>query len=388
RTWQATDACGNSSQCSQKVTIVDTTAPVIDCSASPNKTVQQGTAWTFDPPTATDNSGGNVITIVSTVTNTSGHCGTTFDATRTWQATDACGNSSQCSQKVTIVDTTPPTVTITSPTNGTIFIAPASFTVLAEAHDPDGVIAKVEFFANASKVGEATNGEPYFIVLTNVQAGNHTLVAIAIDGCGLAATSAPVSITVLERPPLSFVSEIHFNPQTGLYEQTVRVSNPTYSTFDAVRLYVYGLTNNTTVYNASGNTNGVPFIESHTAVAPGSYIDLLIEYYVPSDIIPDPTLLAALVPPPEGGGAVAQGVGQHINRGFMRPDQTFLVEFASVSNRVYSVQYTSDLKEWKAVQPAITGNGTWIQWIDNGQPKTDSAPATQKQRFYRVILLP
>ncbi|MBI3849787.1 MAG: HYR domain-containing protein, partial [Verrucomicrobia bacterium] len=91
RTWQATDACGNNSQCSQKVTIVDTTAPVIDCSASPNKTVQQGTAWTFDPPTATDNSGGNVITIVSTVTNTSGHCGTTFDATRTWQATDACG---------------------------------------------------------------------------------------------------------------------------------------------------------------------------------------------------------------------------------------------------------------------------------------------------------
>src|ERR1044071_2898308 len=118
RTWQATDACGNSSSCSQKVTIVDTTAPVITCSST-NKTVEQGAAWTFDAPTATDNSGSAVITILSTVTNTAGHCGTTFDATRTWQATDACGNSSSCSQKVTIVDTTAPVITCTS-TNKTV----------------------------------------------------------------------------------------------------------------------------------------------------------------------------------------------------------------------------------------------------------------------------
>jgi len=38
------------------VTVVDTGAPVINCSNT-NKTVEQGTAWTFDAPTATDNSG-------------------------------------------------------------------------------------------------------------------------------------------------------------------------------------------------------------------------------------------------------------------------------------------------------------------------------------------
>src|SRR5260370_4287105 len=123
RTWQATDACGNSSSCSQKVIVVDTTAPVITCSST-NKTVEQGAAWTFDAPTATDNSGSNTITIVSTVTNTASHCGNTFDATRTWQATDACGNSGACSQKVTVVDTTTPVITCSS-TNKTIELGAA-----------------------------------------------------------------------------------------------------------------------------------------------------------------------------------------------------------------------------------------------------------------------
>src|SRR5258706_7263834 len=53
-------------------------------------------------------------TILGTVTNVSGHCGSTFDATRTWAATDACGNSSTCSQKVTVIDTTAPVITCTS----------------------------------------------------------------------------------------------------------------------------------------------------------------------------------------------------------------------------------------------------------------------------------
>ena len=108
RTWQAVDACGNKSTntCSQTVTVVDTTPPVFTCST--NKTVQCGTAWSFDPPTAFDAcSGTNVtVTIVSTVTN--GTCPQVI--TRTWRAVDACGNpgTNSCSQTVTVVDTTPP----------------------------------------------------------------------------------------------------------------------------------------------------------------------------------------------------------------------------------------------------------------------------------------
>ena len=49
---------------------------------------------------------------------------------------------------------------LTSPTDGTSALAPASFTLSAEASDADGTVTKVEFFANDTKLGEATTG-PY-----------------------------------------------------------------------------------------------------------------------------------------------------------------------------------------------------------------------------------
>ena len=361
---------------------MDTTAPVITC-PSTAKTVQRGVAWTFDAPTATDNSGSNTISILSTVTNLTGHCGNTFDATRTWQATDACGNSSTCSQTVTVIDTTAIGIKILSPTNNTVFIAPAAFTILAEASDANGVFGKVEFFLGTNKVGEAIGGAPYFIIVTNVPAGDYTLFARATDGCGNTSTSLSVGITVLEHPPLTVISGMRFDPQTGLFDQIVRVSNPTPFSFDAVAVYVYGLTN-ATVYNASGTDNGVQYVQSFGSVA--NYVDFIIEYYVPSRIPPEPTLIPKLVTPTTR--AAASGSSEHIERGVLLPDKTFLLEFLSISNRVYSIQYSSDLRNWKTAQPPIIGNGTHIQWIDNGQPKTESSPASQTMRFYRLLLLP
>lgn len=108
--------------------------------------------------------------------------------------------------------------------------------------------------------------------------------------------------------------------------------------------------------------------------------------------MPNPTLRAELVGGSTGiidrGDGPVIGTQQHINQAVTLPEKTFLLEFASTSNRVYYVQYTSDLKTWKTAQPGITGSGTWIQWIDNGQPKTESAPATTTTRFYRVSVLP
>jgi hypothetical protein len=70
------------------------------------------------------------------------------------------------------------------------------------------------------------------------------------------------------------------------------------------------------------------------------------------------------------------------------PDKTVLIEFSSISNRFYNIQYSSNLSNWETAFPSIKGNDTRIQWIDNGEPKTESIPASQPRRFYRLLLLP
>lgn len=99
RTWLVEDTCGNSKVCSQAVTVGgDTTPPVAMCAA--DKTVDCTDLWSFNSPTAVDAcSGGNVtITELDTVTT-----GTNPQlATRTWKVEDTCGNSTTCSQIVTV----------------------------------------------------------------------------------------------------------------------------------------------------------------------------------------------------------------------------------------------------------------------------------------------
>lgn len=300
------------------------------------------------------------------------------------------GVDSSAPQTFAISINAPPTVNIASPTNGAQFFAPADFTVLADAQDVDGTIAKVEFFSGTNTLGEVMSGESYFIVRTNVPVGSYTFSATATDNLGATGSAEPVTISVIERPPLTVLSALQYNPQTDFFEVKVRISNPTYSTLNAVRVLVYNLTNTPaiTVYNPSGFTNGVPYIQSHGAVAPGSYVDMTIEFLTPLRIMPNPILQAELVPPAIGDGGALLGTPQRINRGLMLADRTFLLEFLTMSNRVYSVQYSSNLADWKAAQPAISGDGNWRQWIDNGEPKTESAPATQQARFYRLLLLP
>jgi len=112
RTWVATDAFGNSSTCVQTITVGDNTPPTIACPE--NLTVQcaiQIPAINFDFVTATDNCGG-VVTVAhvgDVITNQI--CENNFTLTRTYQATDVCGNTATCVQVITVLDNTPPELT-------------------------------------------------------------------------------------------------------------------------------------------------------------------------------------------------------------------------------------------------------------------------------------
>jgi VCBS repeat-containing protein len=292
-------------------------------------------------------------------------------------------------QTFSILVNAPPTVSIVSPTNGASFFVPGSFTLLADAQDVDGTIEKVELFADTNKIAEANSGAPYFTVLTNVPVGTYTYGAVATDNHGATGTATPVTVTVLERPPVTFLTSVYYNPQTDFFEQRLRIHNPTYSLLDAVRICVYNLTNTPaiTVHNRSGYTGSVPYVQTHAAVPPGSFVDMTVEFHSPMRIKPNPILEAELVPPATGT-AIVPGTPRPINRVLMLANRTVMIEFPTLSNRLYSIQYSSNLVHWWSVEPAISGNGNWVQWIDNGQPKTDGPPATQPARFYRLMLLP
>ena len=85
-------------------------------------------------------------------------------------------------------------VSITSPTNGASFTAPAMVSITATAADSSGSITNVSFFDGAALIGQ-TNNTPY-TVSAAFAAGSHALTAVAADNSGLLATSGVVNIFV------------------------------------------------------------------------------------------------------------------------------------------------------------------------------------------------
>src|SRR5437867_3782929 len=103
-----TDSNGCQSTCTNTTPVVDTTAPVISTLPGPT-TIECPATPSFATPTATDACDPSPTLTFADVT-TPGSCPQAHDVTRTWTATDHCGNSSQKSQTIHVVDTTPPVV--------------------------------------------------------------------------------------------------------------------------------------------------------------------------------------------------------------------------------------------------------------------------------------
>ncbi len=93
----------------------------------------------------------------------------------------------------------PPTVSITSPSSGSAYTAPASFTLAANAADADGTIARVDFYRGATLLGSDTTA-PYSFAVSGLAAGSWPFTARATDDRGATTTSAAVSVTV-NAPP-------------------------------------------------------------------------------------------------------------------------------------------------------------------------------------------
>ena len=89
----------------------------------------------------------------------------------------------------------PPVVTLINPTAGQTFTTGVDILLAVSASDPDGSIARVDYFANGNKVAQSTLAQlaSYWRPPTP---GTYAISARAVDNVGLSATSAPVTVRV------------------------------------------------------------------------------------------------------------------------------------------------------------------------------------------------
>ena len=90
-----------------------------------------------------------------------------------------------------------PSISINSPSDGASFAEGTTIDITALASDLDGTIAKVEFFAGNTKIGEDTL-EPFAFSWSNAATGSYQLTAKATDNLGASNTSEVVEISVNE----------------------------------------------------------------------------------------------------------------------------------------------------------------------------------------------
>ncbi|MFN0034245.1 MAG: HYR domain-containing protein [Saprospiraceae bacterium] len=117
-TWKATDASGNTKTCTFKITVNDLEKPMMNCLSDINANNDAGlcsAVVSYTLPTFTDNcppTSGQSVKISGPASGSAFSVGTTNVV---YRATDASGNTKQCTMKVTVTDTEPPTIVCPDP---------------------------------------------------------------------------------------------------------------------------------------------------------------------------------------------------------------------------------------------------------------------------------
>ena len=121
-------------------------------------------------------------------------------------ATDNRGGIDTAMIVLNVLNDVPPTIAITSPKNGRTVVLGDMVTITSIAKDIDtlGTITSVVYYVNHKAIGSsATSSNGYRATWTSNLLGNDTLVAVATDGRGVSAPSAPIILHVVkEIPPM------------------------------------------------------------------------------------------------------------------------------------------------------------------------------------------
>ena len=207
--------------------------------------------------------------------------------------------------------------------------------------------------------------------------------------------SASTNVPVLNYLPGTLVAVTNSaqitNPQNGLTEQAILVSNTGVGAVPAVRVVVTGLTNQ--LANVVGTNNGDPFVVYDAGLAAGASVNLLLQYFPRGPFLfTNGQLHAFAVPPPDWTPppVTATTTNVNISRLVKLANGNMLVEFPATAGRAYTVVYSDNVLFSNALiaPPSVTATANEIQWIDYGPPTTVSATTNASTRFYRVFQNP
>ncbi|MFM1768145.1 MAG: hypothetical protein RJA22_674 [Verrucomicrobiota bacterium] len=178
----------------------------------------------------------------------------------------------------------PPAVALVSPTPAPDTTLPlgGGLTLAANASDPDGYVARVEFYLGTNKLAEVS-AAPYMVNLGNLPAGYHVFTARAIDGCGAVRSSAPVPVrvgTAVMVPPGTTWRFLDNGSDQGTNWQKTDFDDSAWSTGSAQ--FGYGEGDEATVINSGPTTSRFittyfrrPFVVADPQTVTGLVVRLL-----------------------------------------------------------------------------------------------------------------
>jgi uncharacterized repeat protein (TIGR01451 family) len=229
-------------------------------------------------------------------------------------------------------------------------------------------------------------------VFTNVAAALSSTLDLNLTNNNGTSPASQVQTTVAPAYFALLVTGVPvFNPQTGLFEEQVIVTNIGNATVAGVRLLVGGLRSGVTLYDATGTNNGTPYVQYNFPLDPGNTVSFALEFYDPSRLPFTNSLTAIAILPAYSGSPGTNGV--FISGIFLDTriagDPRIVIEFPTTPGKTYTIIYSdNNLFTWQVATPSITANAVSTQWYDDGPPKTDSKPFSITSRFYRVIAAP
>ena len=104
-----------------------------------------------------------------------------------------------------------PIVTLTSPTDGSVYTAPAGINLSAGVAANGHVITKVQFYSNSTNLLNEDSAAPYSFTWTNVGAGAYILKARAIYDAGAGVDSPAAYVTVAGNIPVAINIDAQLN---------------------------------------------------------------------------------------------------------------------------------------------------------------------------------